>query len=87
MALTLQKIKETIKESVGMPCCVIAKQGRKLRQYKDCILEAAYPEIFCIKYTDSTSGKTKKMSFSYTDLFIKKVFICKRTLDSNKKMA
>ncbi len=87
MALTPQKIKDIIQSNIGIPCSVISKQGRKTRHYKECIIEAAYPEIFCVKYIDSKSGKAKKMTFSYTDLFIKKVFICKRSSDSNKKMA
>ncbi len=87
MAITPQKIKDIIKNNIGMPCSVISKQGRKTLHYKECFLEKAYPEIFTVKYVDSSTGKVKKMTFSYTDLFIKKVFICKRDPDTNKKMA
>ena len=87
MAMSIKKIKEAIQNNVGMPCSIISKQGRKVKQYKECFIESAYPEIFCVEYVNPQKEKKEKLTFSYTDLFIKKVFVCKRTFDSNKKMA
>ena len=73
----IDKIKQSIQKNLGIRCCVLSKQGRKKVFFENCVLHAAYPEIFVLKHYDEKHKKEKSLSFSYIDLLTKTVFLSK----------
>lgn len=82
-----KKIKDIIQKNVGTFCSITARQGRKNLYFENCVIDSAYPEIFMVKTTDAKSGQAKYMSFSYTDIFIKKVLITPAKKSAKEKGA
>lgn len=68
-----EKIKRIIQNSIGVNCSVVSKQGRKKFLIEDCIIEAAYPEIFVVRFNEKKTNRIKKLTFSYIDVLIKNV--------------
>lgn len=75
MSEKIDKIKRIIQKSVGTPCSITARSGRKNLFFENCVIESAYPEIFVVRLLSVKKKQAKSMTFSYTDLLIKKVSI------------
>lgn len=73
----IEKIKNIIKRNVGTMCTVVSKQGRKKVVFENCIILSAYPEVFVLTHTDPKTNYVKKITFSYTEILTKKVFLTK----------
>ena len=75
MSEKLDKIKRIIQKNVGTACSITARSGRKNLLFENCVIESAYPEIFVVRLMTVKKKQAKSMTFSYTDLLIKKVSI------------
>ena len=87
MKVSKEKIKEIISKNIGISCSVISKQGRKKVIFKNCIIEAAYPEVFVIKTNDNKTSKEKRLTFTYIDILIKNVIFLENNFENSEKRA
>ncbi len=81
MSKNIEKIKNLVRKNVGVNCSVLSKQGRKKLFFENCVIDSVYPEIFVIKHTDAKTKKIKNLTFSYTDILTRKIFLSKTQTD------
>ena len=86
MATKIDRIKSEIQNRLGSKCSIIAKQGRKKIIIKECIIDAAYSEIFVVKCLSHKSIVGSTMTFSYIDVFTKAVCLFNYNEEINSKI-
>lgn len=71
----IEKIKKEIENNIGKQFNIAAKHGRKKVLFENCTLEAAYPSIFVAKTSTRKNVTSTCISFSYTDILTKNVYL------------
>lgn len=78
----IDKIKKAIHSNISGTYALLYRQGRKKVLIRDCVLEAAYPEIFVLSHSDTRTKRIVKLSFSYTELLTRSVLLCPESSNS-----
>lgn len=74
----LSQIKKNIETCIGEKVQLKSNKGRKKAFIREGVLENTYPSIFVVKFENEYDA-TRRVSYSYTDIFTKAVelVVCK----------